>query len=151
MSKLSSDSNASALDTGLETVLLFVEMAPLGCVRQCADRVCDAVIDKALSANKASSQQRFGVSRRLSDPPLRGKAIILKLIEVDDPTTCANILLSKFTDKKVTDSLLFHFVMLTQFSVFFSLSLSLSLSLPVSLCLSISLSVSLFPLTLSTS
>lgn len=58
MHKLSSDSNASALDTGLDTVLLFAEMAPLSCIRQCVDRVCDAVIDKALSANKASSQQK---------------------------------------------------------------------------------------------
>jgi hypothetical protein len=65
MSKLSSDSNASALDNGLDTVLLFVEMAPLNCIRQCADRVCDAVIDKALSANKASSQQKS-----LSQSPL---------------------------------------------------------------------------------
>jgi hypothetical protein len=58
MAKLSSDSNASALDTGLDTVLLYVEMAPVSCIRQCADRVCDAIIDKALSANKASSQQK---------------------------------------------------------------------------------------------
>lgn len=58
MSKISSDSNASALDTGLDTVLLYADMAPLPCIRQCADRVCDALIDKALGANKISSQQK---------------------------------------------------------------------------------------------
>mmetsp|Transcript_14415 Transcript_14415/g.21637 ORF Transcript_14415/g.21637 Transcript_14415/m.21637 type:complete len:2162 (-) Transcript_14415:214-6699(-) len=87
MPKMASDSNASALDTGLDSVFLFADRAPVACIRQQADRICTGIIDKALGANKASSQQK-------------GRSIVLKLMEVDDPTTCTGILLSRLSDKK---------------------------------------------------
>lgn len=87
LSKITADSNAGALDAGLDTALLFVEMAPLSIIRRIAHSVCTNVVDKALSATKASTVTK-------------GKALIVKLIEVDDPSTCTPILLTKLSDKK---------------------------------------------------
>ncbi len=85
--KMTADSNAGAMDAGLETALVFVDMCPMvNVVRQIADSVCSNVVDKA-----------FGTRANTLN---KGKVLIMKLMEVDDPTICAGILLSKLADKK---------------------------------------------------
>ena len=85
--KMTVDSNAGAMDAGLDTALVFVDMCPMvNIVRQIADSVCSNVVDKA-----------FGTRANTLN---KGKVLIMKLMEVDDPTICAGILLSKLADKK---------------------------------------------------
>jgi cytoskeleton-associated protein 5 len=86
LSKMTADSNAGALDSGLETAILFVDLAPTNCVCQFQDRVFANVVDKA-----------FG-TRALT--LAKGKVLLLKLMEVDDATACATFLLTKLLDKK---------------------------------------------------
>jgi hypothetical protein len=51
------DSNAGALDAALDTALTFVDLAPVNCVRQYADKLCANVFDKAIGA-RASTLSR---------------------------------------------------------------------------------------------
>ena len=59
MPKMTTDSNAGALDAGLECVLVFADLAPLSCIRPQAHAICTGIVEKALGANKASSVQKY--------------------------------------------------------------------------------------------
>ena len=45
--KMTADANAGALDAGLDTALVFVDLCPVNVLRQIADAVCSNVVDKA--------------------------------------------------------------------------------------------------------
>jgi hypothetical protein len=57
MPKMATDSNAGALDAGLECVFAFADLAPLSLIRQQSNAICSGVVEKAFGANKASSVQ----------------------------------------------------------------------------------------------
>jgi hypothetical protein len=44
------DSHAMALDTGLDTAIVFADMAPDGCLRPYYEKLCANVVDKAFGA-----------------------------------------------------------------------------------------------------
>ena len=84
--KMVADSNAGALDAGLDAALAFVDKAPLAIVKNVSDKVCSTVIDKVFSARPSTQQ--------------KGKVLILKLMEVDETGPLTTTLLSKLADKK---------------------------------------------------
>jgi hypothetical protein len=83
---MTSDTNAGALDAGLDTALLFVEKSPSSIPLQYSDKIYSNIIDKTFSARASTVN--------------KGKALMLKLIEVSDPNTCTTLLLTKLSDKK---------------------------------------------------
>eukprot|EP01041_Mallomonas_annulata_P000127 gene127-202_t len=85
--KMTSDSNAGALDAGIDAALLFIDMAPVKSVKPYFDKICSNILDKALSANRASTITT-------------GKAVIMKMMEVDECTALTQVLLGKLSDKK---------------------------------------------------
>jgi hypothetical protein len=78
--KMTADANAGALDAGLDAALMFVELAPADSVKPYADKLFSNVIDKAFGARASTLS--------------KGKALLLKLIEVDDPNACTLYLLT---------------------------------------------------------
>jgi hypothetical protein len=86
LSKMTTDANPGALEAGLDTTLLFIEMAPSGFTRQYAEKLAANVIDKAFGGRPSTHN--------------KGKAILLKLIEVDEAAPVASVLLTKLNDKK---------------------------------------------------
>lgn len=84
--KMTSDINAGALDIGFDVTLTFVEYAPNGLCIPYQDKLFINIIDKAFSG-KASTG-------------IKGKALLLKLIEIEDASACTIFLLSKLADKK---------------------------------------------------
>ena len=119
--KILADSNASALDTGLDAVLLFIDKTPntngacllthsltlstayslthslfqllthslthLG-VLNYLDKILSNIIDKVFNASRPATQNK-------------GKSVLLKLMEIDEPTAVTKYLLTKLGDKKV--------------------------------------------------
>lgn len=59
LTKMTSDANAGALDSGLETVISFIDIAPLSYIRNYGDKLCINVLDKALGATKASTVNKY--------------------------------------------------------------------------------------------
>lgn len=88
--KIVSDVNASALDAGLAVAIQFVDQYPEAEVssftRQHAEKIATCVVDKALSGRTTVQS--------------KGKELLLKLMEVDDPSLCTNVLLGKLFEKK---------------------------------------------------
>lgn len=86
LTKMTADSMAAAIDSALDSVIAFTEAAPPGFMKQYAEKLTANVLDKAFGGRPVTQQ--------------KGKALILKLIEVDDPLVCITFLLSKLADKK---------------------------------------------------
>ena len=61
---MTSDSNAGALDAGLDTAISFIDVAPISCIRHYADKICLNVIDKALGATKASTVTKYVIENK---------------------------------------------------------------------------------------
>ena len=87
LAKMTSDANPAALDAGLDAALVFADLAPAGTMRSYVDKVCANVVDKTFGA-RVSTQSK-------------GKALLHKLVEVDESAPIASILLAKLSDKKV--------------------------------------------------
>lgn len=84
---MTADSNAGALDAGLDTALVYVDICPsVAIVRNMADAICSNVCDKAFGSRAITLN--------------KGKLLIMKLMEVDDCSTCSSIMISKLSDKK---------------------------------------------------
>lgn len=106
LAKMTSDANAGALDSGLDTALVYIDKAPVAFVRQYTDKLCSNAIDKAFGARPATLAKFGSNSSALAIiTHCRGKALILKMMEVDEPTACSTQLLGKLGDKKVTPPL----------------------------------------------
>lgn len=87
LSKMSLDSNASALDAGLDVILTFIENASVSLIRSYTERLCANVFEKAIGARVTTVT--------------RGRTIVLKLMEMDDPILCTTTMLGLLADKKV--------------------------------------------------
>ena len=89
--KILSDSNASALDAGLALSLLFIDTMPEGSISSFMSKYCEklttCVVDKALIGRTTVQS--------------KGKLFLLKLMEIDEPTTCTTVLLGRLFDKKI--------------------------------------------------
>ena len=88
---MASDSNAGALDAGLDTATAYVDAAPTELLAetilpQHADKLFAAAVDKALSARPTTAA--------------RGRALLLKLMEVSEAGPCCEYLLTRLADKK---------------------------------------------------
>ena len=83
---MSCDSNASALDGGLDAAIVFVDVAPAGFMKQYTDKLVGNVVEKALGARPSTQA--------------KGKVLVLKLMEIDDPIAATSFLLTKLADKK---------------------------------------------------
>jgi len=55
LAKMTGDAHPAALDTGLDTALSFVDLAPVGSTKAFADRVASNVIDKAFGARPVTT------------------------------------------------------------------------------------------------
>jgi hypothetical protein len=55
LAKMTSDAHPAALDTGLDTALSFVDLAPVGSTKAFAERVASNVIDKAFGARPVTT------------------------------------------------------------------------------------------------
>jgi cytoskeleton-associated protein 5 len=84
--KMTADSNASALDTGLDCAIAFVETAPNGLCLPHYDKLFANIVDKTFSGRASTLQ--------------KGKTLMLKMFEVEDATACTTFLLTKLADKK---------------------------------------------------
>ena len=82
--KMTNDAHPGALDTGLETALLFVDTDPSLRFKDHVEKIATTTIDKSFGGR---SQEK-------------GKALLLKMMEVDDCNSIAPILISKLNDKK---------------------------------------------------
>jgi hypothetical protein len=69
---MTADANAGALDAGLDTALVFVDMCPVNILRQIADAVCSNVVDKAFGtrANTLSKLVFNIIKAKCSKPAL---------------------------------------------------------------------------------
>jgi hypothetical protein len=90
LSKMVSDTNASALDAGLAVAIQFVELLPESGVASFTarhgEKLATCVAEKALSGRTTVQA--------------KGKALLLKLMEIDEPSACTAVLLGKLSDKK---------------------------------------------------
>ena len=86
VAKMTSDVHPGALDTGLDTALAFVHAAPACSTRSYAEKAAQNVIDKAFGARPLTQN--------------KGKALLLKLMEVEECGPVCAVLLSKLSDKK---------------------------------------------------
>jgi len=59
---MTADSNASALDMGLDTALQYADVAPTNSMRCFTERICANVIEKALGATKASTVTKCDIN-----------------------------------------------------------------------------------------
>lgn len=83
---MTADSNASALDSGLDTAIAFVDTAEAGACRNYYDKLFSNIVDKTFSGRGSTLA--------------KGKALMLKIMEVDDAAACTQFLLTKLADKK---------------------------------------------------
>jgi hypothetical protein len=86
IAKMVADSNAGALDTGLDTAIAFVDAAPSGQMRGSQERIATNVVDKAFGTRASTLN--------------KGKTLCLKLMEVDETAPVTAVLISKLGDKK---------------------------------------------------
>lgn len=86
LSAITADSNATVLDNGLDVALIFFDRAPVSVVGDCWPAVVTNTVDKALGG-RASSQ-------------LKGRKVILKVMEVADLSACSLMLITKLGDKR---------------------------------------------------
>lgn len=84
--KMTADLNTGALDIGIDVALLFVDAAPDGMCQPYHDKLFGNVIDKTFSGRASTAA--------------KGKALLLKLIEIEDGTACTQYLLTRLGDKK---------------------------------------------------
>ena len=84
--KMTSDAHPGALDAGLDTALVFVDLDPSVSVKPSAEKICGNIVDKVFGARPATQA--------------KGKALILKMMEVDETGPLTAVLLSKLVDKK---------------------------------------------------
>jgi hypothetical protein len=89
LTKMTADTNANALDSGMETATAFIEAAPPSVCAPYIDKIYANAVDKGFNANKSSTQTK-------------GKALLLKSMEVDEGGAqgCCRFLLGKLQDKK---------------------------------------------------
>ena len=91
LSKMVSDTNASALDAGLAVAIQFIDSMPESSItsfsRQYGEKVATCVVDKAFSGRTTVQA--------------KGRSLLLKLMEVDEPSTCTTVLLGKLFEKKL--------------------------------------------------
>ena len=103
---MTSDAHPGALDAGLDTALIFVDMDPSNTFKSYSDKVhiiiscffylffsltnvlpfsftqiCASIIDKAFGSRPVTQA--------------KGKALILKMMEVDEPSTLTAVLITK--------------------------------------------------------
>ena len=83
---MTSDSNASALDSGLDAAVAFIDTASDGVCQPYYDKLFSNIVDKTFS----------GRASTLS----KGKILMHKMMEVDDANACTAFLLTKLADKK---------------------------------------------------
>lgn len=86
LEKATCDNNAGALDSGYDVAIAFVDACPSGVMSAYFDKICANTIDKAFSARPSTLQ--------------KGKSLLLKLMEIDEPKPVTVFLLSKLNDKK---------------------------------------------------
>lgn len=84
--KMTADSNASALDSGLDTALAFVENAEGSVCQNYYEKLFSNIVDKTFSGRGSTLA--------------KGKTLMLKMMEVDEATPCVQFLLTKLADKK---------------------------------------------------
>jgi cytoskeleton-associated protein 5 len=84
--KMISDANAGAMDTGLDCAIAFVDAAPIGQMRGNQEKIASTVVDKAFGTRAGTLA--------------KGKALCLKLMELDEAGPVTAVLLSKLGDKK---------------------------------------------------
>lgn len=82
--KMTNDAHPGALDVALDTACLFIDSDPSLCFKEYADKITTTTIDKSFGGR---SQEK-------------GKALLLKMMEVDECSTVASILIGKLNDKK---------------------------------------------------
>lgn len=75
-----------ALDAGVDFAVIFADKCPSKIILPYYDALFQNVVDKAF-AGKTSTF-------------LKGKALLMKLMEIDEPTSCTLFLLSRLQDKK---------------------------------------------------
>lgn len=83
---MTADSNASALDAGLDCAIAFVETAPEGTCAVHYDKLFANIVDKTFSGRASTL--------------LKGKTLLLKMMEVDEANAATTFLLTKLGDKK---------------------------------------------------
>jgi hypothetical protein len=86
--KMVADSNPGALDSGLDTALVFIDNVSIECIRQYSEKIYSSIVDKSFNSTRVLTQTK-------------GKSVLMKLIEVDEPTSCVSFLLSRLGDKKL--------------------------------------------------
>lgn len=84
--KMTSDAHPGALDTGIDTALDFIEVDPGNQFKPFAEKIASNIVDKSFGARPATQA--------------KGKAVLLKMIEVDDASSVTSVLIAKLTDKK---------------------------------------------------
>lgn len=84
MGQIASDSHANAFDTGLGAILEFADRAPHA--KRITGDVAAKIIDKAFGARPATVE--------------KGKAVLLKLIEIDTADAVCEVVLSQLSNKK---------------------------------------------------
>ncbi len=82
--KMTNDAHPGALDVGLETAMLFIDSDPALLFKEYLEKITTSIIDKSFGGR---SQEK-------------GKALLLKMMEVDECNPVALLLISRFNDKK---------------------------------------------------
>lgn len=83
---LTGDSNANVLDNAMDVAVQFAELSHDGSVDQFASSLLANAIEKGFSARPSTQT--------------KSKALVLKLMEVNNISACTSTLLSKLSDKK---------------------------------------------------
>jgi hypothetical protein len=83
---MTADSNAGALDAGLDSALAFVDAAPAGLCQAFNEKLFSNIVDKTFSGRASTVN--------------KGKVLMHKLMEVDEASACCLFLLTKLADKK---------------------------------------------------
>lgn len=100
---MTSDANAGALDAGLDAALVFAEISDPSVTLSYLDKLLHNAVDKAFPAKTSTVNKgiQFHTSQIDSHEVIpTGKQLILKLMEISDPTSATNFLISKLNDKK---------------------------------------------------
>lgn len=84
--KMTSDSNANALDIGFDTAITFVDISVIEIFNPFIDKMFVNCVDKAFSGKTLTIQ--------------KGKTLLLKIMEITDPVQCVSYLLTRLADKK---------------------------------------------------
>lgn len=83
---MTGDSNNNVLDAGLDIALSYFEVGDSAILSSIADSVVKNTIDKAFAARSITQA--------------KGKVLVLKVIEMTDPSLCSGALIERLTDKR---------------------------------------------------